>query len=167
MKKIPEIQILPHKVGPISVASLASNVALALTTDYDTEINRSILLKRVQGHFTLINGVDEEVFLIGMARGEASVTAIKNALEIVQLNNDLEQQAVVRDVLMETVRIIVHEQGNPFSGVHIDVSLGGGKGIPFDEDEGLQWFVYNLDNAAASAGSQEIIGWAVYNGIWL
>ncbi len=166
MKKIPGIQILPHKIGPVSIASLATLTAQDLTTNYDSEINRSLLLKHVRANLVIKAAVDEEFIIVGMARGEASVTGIKNALESVQLTEDLETQAVVRDVFMETLMMM----GDPASIgllVEIDVSLGGGKGIPVEEDEGVKWFAYNPDDGNLSAGSQEVIGMAVYNGIWL
>ncbi len=151
-------------MAPASVASLAANIAVDISTTYGTGLLQSFLMKKVIGTLSIKAAVAEERVLVGIARGDATITEIKAAMENSQLERDLQGQANVRVVLHETVRWL-NDEGDQI--VHLDVSLGGGKGIPFEDGDGWKVFAYNPDNGALSAGSQEILGVLTYFGVWL
>lgn len=168
MKIITEIQILSHRVAT-AVASLGSVTAILLSADIDTELVRSFLVKKVMAQFFIDGSVVDEAVLIGMARGGTSITQIKTALETIQTDRDDSKNALTKEVLMETVRIIGAglSDGSGNLVINYEVSLGGGKGIPFAATEGWTWFAYNPAGGPLSAGSQVVVGHVSYSGIWL
>ncbi len=160
------VEILPNRISATAgLPSLAAVTAVQIAGGHSTGLLQSFLMKRVTARWALKGGVDEEIILIGMARGDATVTEIKAALETTQVERNQKNQAAVRDVLFETLKIIRHEKDGGMA--EIDVSIGGGKGIPFEDGDGWQWFAYNLDNDSLSAGAQEIMGQLCYYGVWL
>ncbi len=166
MKQI--VEILTHNIAPSStVASLAANTAVVFNNNFGTGLLRSFLMKRVKALFFLKGAVAGELFLVGIARGDATVTEIKTALEQVQLERDLQDQANTRVILHDSLELITGLAADSTGMAKIEISLGGGKGIPFEEGDGWQWFIYNVDDGAASAGSQQIQGRATYYGVWL
>ncbi len=171
VKRIAEtgIQILAdHMAAGGGLQSLGAGIAIAVETGHATGLLRSFLMKKVRAAVIVQGGVADEAILIGMARGDATVTQIKAALEDVQLEDDRKTQAAKRDVLFETLTPL-HMVANTVgpNSVVIEASLGGGGGIPFEKGDGWQWFAYNPDSGALSAGSQTLIGHATYWGIWL
>ncbi len=160
------VEILPQVIGPAALGALAASTAIDIETAKATPLKENFLMKHVRASLTWLTPDAEDTILVGIARGEASVTNIKSALEDEQLNRDVKAQGIVRDVLMETVRMMHADVNGKVDDVFIDVSIGGGKGIPFEKTEGWKWFAYNIDNADLVAGG-EVIGFSVVNGVWL
>ncbi len=164
-----EIQIqVDHTAGSSGPDTLAGETASIVESGHSTGMLQDFLMKRVRAMWALTGGVAGELFLIGMARGDATVTEIKAALEDIQLERDRTTQASKRKVLHETLKLI--GAGTTTEGtlmVEIDVALGGGKGIPFEKTDGWSWFIYNVLSGAASNASQVISGQSTYYGIWL
>ncbi len=173
MKSIPKQQqsvviLRDNGAGSGGIASLAAQTAVSIESGHGTGLLSSVLLKRVHATVTIRGAVADEIVVIGMARGDATVTQIKAALEDIQLERDRKGQAAKRDVLFETVDTIqcVAIAAGP-SQSKMEISLGGGKGIPFEKGDGFQWFAYNPESGAHSAGSQTVLVDATYYGIWL
>ncbi len=159
--------LLTDKAGPLALATLDTVTALSIESTHGTAMLNAYLMKHVRAALSLETpDVDDGPFLVGMARGGASITEIKAAIENADLDRNRQGQANIRVVLFETVRMFGSTESSatgPF--IEMDVSLGGGKGIPFDEGEGWQWFIYNM-------GSQLVAGsfinlFASYAGAWL
>lgn len=150
-----------------ALGTLANVTALVFESTHGTGMLNAYLMKRVQASLTIVTAdANDGPFVIGMARGGATVTEIKAAIEMAQLDRSRQQQADVRVVLHETLRMAhFPTSGNEANIQVIQESLGGGKGIPFDEGEGWQWFIYNL-GPAQIAGAFVFLE-ASYWGAWL
>ncbi len=161
------IQILSERTI-VNLSTLNLVTALQIHAAHATGLLRSFLMKKIQYNVHLKAVTSGEGHLIfGMARGDASVTEIKAALENAQLEDDRKTQAAKRDVLFETVRSFVMD-GTGVNGMLVETisGLGGGNGIPFEEGDGWQTFVYNPDDGALTTGAQ-ILGVVSYWGVWL
>lgn len=164
------IQILAEQVVNLSVGTLASRTALLLADDFATALNEPFLLKKVRmvaTHGNMTAG-DNGKIIIAMARGTVSVASIKSAMENPAFLRNKKEQAIKRDVLFETITPMGIES---FDGTEAFfdsgmISVGGGKGIPFDEDLGWQWFIWNFSNGAFQTGSVFNLH-VTYWGIWL
>ncbi len=167
MKNI--VIILSEVNSATSIASLASLTAVSIASSHGTGLLADFLMKKIRFQYFLKGAVADETIIMGIARGDATVTEIKAALEQVQLERDLTDQANKRRVLFETLKVMTGVAANP--GGHevneMEASVGGGKGIPFEKGDGWQIFAYNPDNGALSAGAQELGGQVTYYGIWL
>ncbi len=159
------VEILAHDFD-FTVGALTANVALAGGTDYATGLLASFLMKKVEFSHFLETPDAEDLLIIGMARGDATITEIKTAIEKKQVERSKKDQANTRDILWETVRHISANSAADSMAIHQVVSLGGGKGIPFEEGDGWQWFIYNkgLNDQVAGAFVRSN---ATYYGVWL
>lgn len=170
MINIPKQQsvVILRDEGSVDLATLNTKIAVAFETSHATALLNAFLMKRVRAEIVLQDAVAQEgPILVGMARGKATIAEIKAAVEMLQLDRSRQQQADVRVVLFETVRAMFDSNSGSGRVVWtIDESLGGGKGIPFDEGEGWQWFAYNAD-ASNLTGNAFIKLQATYFGAWL
>ncbi len=131
------VEIIPDlTTTPQSVASLGAATAKIVAATHATGLLQSFLMKKVAYSCTLKGGVADELLLVGMARGDATVTQIKAALELAQVERDAKSQAIARDVLFETIRVITGTAGQTHNVIHDMVSLGGGQRNTF---RGWRW----------------------------
>ncbi len=158
------VEIIPQSARD-SLGTLAANTALAVCSQSASNtaafLAKKVIMSAILDGFT----AGEGPITFGMARGDASVTAIKTALEQAQVDRNAKQQGTARDVIWETVRNMEMIAGGK-SWVHIEVSLGGGQGIPFDVDDGWKWFVFNHSGVALTTGAVIVCDGVVY-GVWL
>ncbi len=161
------IQILTDRVTGSALGTLAGITALAVEQGHGTGLLQSFLMKKLR-IAAAVDGLAQAdgTILIGMARGDASVTEIKTALEDAQLERDNKTQAAKRDVLHETVMLLKPIGAGTTRVAEATISLGGGKGIPFEDGDGWQWFVYNVDSSALTTGGLVYLQ-ASYWGVWL
>ncbi len=164
------IQIISEQAVNVSLGTLASRTALLLLDDHASALNEPFLMKKVRitAHLTGLTAGQGLRISIGLARGGASVTQIKSALEDNLFERNKKGQAAKRDVLSESLTEVTIEN---FDGTICNfdsgmISLGGGKGIPFDEDIGWQWFIWNKSASGMTTGSVFALI-ATYWGIWL
>ncbi len=159
------VEIIPIQIRT-SLATLAVNGALIIQSAHGSAMTRAFLGKHVRMDVWLESPDAEDAILVGMSQGEASTAQIKTAVEQVQIDTDLKQQGAVRDVLFETTRVLHANVNAEAMVVRIDVTLGGGKGIPFEVGGGFQWFAYNagLDDQVSGA---VVVGEGSLTGIWL
>lgn len=162
------VEIIVESVDAFGLATLVSKTAVVVQSDHSTGLLQSFLMKKVRVAMVLKTPDAGDAIILGMARGDATVTEIKTALETIQLERDLQQQANVRMVIHELTRAFPGlESAN--GGVRVlnyEVSIGGGKGIPFEDGDGWKWFCYNLDDGDLIAGS-EVMGQNTIYGVWL
>ncbi len=151
------IQILTDQAVNISPSTLASRTALVIESTHSTGLNEAFLMKKVRGivAWSTITAGDARKLLIGMSRGTVSVTSIKSAMENPIFERNKKEQAIKRDVLMETITPVTWESFDGTEAIFDTgmISLGGGQGIPFDEDLGWQWFIWNFANGALGDSS--------------
>ncbi len=164
-----EVVILKTRLSSaLDLGTLNVGVAVQFEADHGTGLLNAYLMKKVDCE-VWIDAMDaSDTILVGMARGGASVTEIKTALELTDLDRSRQGQANVRVVLHETLRLIWRDAagGDVRQSIRIKESLGGGKGIPFDEGEGWQWFAYNAGANNQVAGALiNVIG--THYGAWL
>ncbi len=161
------VEILPMRNtdGGVALDTLAKTIAMSIESSQGSGLLQSFLMKKVAVDANLITPDSGDTIIIGMARGDATVTEIKAAVEQIQLERDLVDQANARQVLWETVRVLSDEGGFPKT-VRIVESLGGGKGIPFEDGDGWQWFAYNAGGNDQVAGAFVHLS-GVYYGVWL
>ncbi len=169
-KRTSGIQIISEQEVNISQGTLASRTALDLITDHATALKEPFLMKKVrmQVLWNTVTPVNMFRVVIGMARGDASITAIKAALEDNLFERNLKGQAAKRDVMFETITPVTIRSFDDVTGLFDTgmISLGGGKGIPFDEEIGWKWFSFNRSAGALTTGStMDVLGNAW--GIWL
>ncbi len=82
------------------------------------------------------------------------------------MKRDGVQTALSKQILWETVRLLTSNDPTDTPRARVDVSIGGGKGIPFEEDVGWQWFAYNNGGNDQVAGCfVQLMGYIA--GIWL
>ncbi len=160
------VEIIPEHIDTFALSTLGSKTAITVESQHSSALNSSFLMKRVRGNLLLKAADQGDVIILGMAMGDASVTEIKTALEQTQLDRDPPTQANTRVVLHETLTALVGRTTAQVDREKIDISLGGGKGIPFEKGEGWQWFAYNPDDGALQAGA-EVMGQLTYYGVWL
>lgn len=150
-----------------SLGTLNSLVALKVGAAYDNDqlTSRSFLVKKFMINIG-VKGITagDEGLLFGCCSGELSVGAIKAALDAIILSKDPAETGIALRVYWETIRMIPNLALN--APLSYSVSLGGGKGIPQQVDQGWQWFIYNVSGANLQTGST-IKGSVVTYGVWL
>ncbi len=159
------VDILPF-TGAAAAGTLAQGIAADLETAQSTGLLNAFLMKRVNATALMDTPDVSDTIIVGMARGDATVTEIKAAIELAQVERDAQDQANARVVLHETKRYLFASTTVDTNIVHIDASLGGGKGIPFDEGDGWKWFMYN-DGANDQVAGMTVRIMGTYYGVWL
>ncbi len=161
------VEILSDTASAAALTTLGAQTALAIEASHATGLLSSFLMKKVKASVVITGRtIGDEALLIGMARGDASVTQIKAAIEDIQLERDAKMQAAKRDVLFETLGIALPVGDGTVETYDIMVSLGGGKGIPFELGDGWQWFAYNMSSGSLTTGAVAHLQ-ATYWGVWL
>ncbi len=158
------VQILKDTTRGVDLSTLATATALSIESGHGTGLLQSFLMKKVSANVGFKGGVAGEMVIIGMARGDVSVGEIKAAMEPIQLERNKKTQAANKDVLHETLRIVNLDPTQ--APMHYEVSIGGGKGIPFEDGDGWLWFAYNVTSATLTTGALFSLD-ATYYGVWL
>ncbi len=150
------VLIYPENAN-VAIATLASQIALQLSGDYEgANLDHNTLLKKTIATAAIENKQTGSPLLVGMAYGELTVTQIKTALEFRyrpstgSLGSSIEQQAIVRSIVWDSLMVFTAED----TSKRVSFSHAGGKGLPFREDAGWQWFIYNLGNTDQSTGAR-------------
>ncbi len=161
------VEIIPFRWTPIDLGTLGAQIATTVSNPHATGLLASFLAKKLDMTVWLESPDQSDAILVGMARGDATVTEIKTAIENVQLERDGQDQANTRVVLHETMAVLAGAQ--PSSDgykVRMRVSLGGGRGIPFERGDGWQFFAYNAGQNDQVAGAF-LGGFGTVYGVWL
>ncbi len=155
-------------IGDVALSTLTGNTALIVSSNFNG-LTATFLMKHVEINLQL-EGVtaDEGPFLVGIANGNATVTEVTSAMN--EANNigpdDVTQQ------LTQDNAWVVYQKGvqamTPITSTlhHLKASMSFGKGIPWAEGSGWQWFIYNADPAALTTGAV-LKGRIRSQGVWL
>ncbi len=161
------IVIIPLRVQESALGTLGAQTSADLEAAHDTEMLSSFLAKRARVDIMVAGLTDQEGPLyVMMTRGEATQAEIASAIQTGIVRRDDVQQGEIRRVLWETARMLAPiGDGGTKAAVHIDVSLGGGKGIPFDEGQGWNWSVFNSGAQLTTGAAVSLFGSLM--GVWL
>ncbi len=146
-----------------AVNALGQDTAFILTTAYATVLTRDFLCKKIRTQLRFEDGGRQDTFIIGFCRGDMTVAQILSAL-VTELPDperytDWQNYAELNGVFWETLKMITGEDitGQDASSVlsswNDTISLGGGKGIPFEAGHGVQMFIFNASGQTAASGS--------------
>ncbi len=161
------VEIIVEAANGVALGALGSSTALIIDSTHATALLTSFLMKKVRAMVKVVGAaVGDEALVCGMARGDVTVGQILTALTGAQLERDNVGQAQRRVVAHETVTPLVPNGDGTTMTAIIEASLGGGKGIPFEDGDGWQWFVYNAGSGALTTGSTAIL-LGTYWGVWL
>ena len=75
------VEILTDKLGGATLGTLASSTAQIVEQGHATGLLQSFLMKKVKYRVTFHGPDQGNILLLGMARGDASITDIKGAVE--------------------------------------------------------------------------------------
>ncbi len=164
-----QVQILTDRASGAALGGLTGGVAVAVEQTHGTGLLQSFLMKKIKGTASIegLTAGEGAHLVLGLARGDASIGEIKAALEDAQLERDKKTQAAKRDVLHETIVAmnISAILNTRTMLIEFEMSIGGGKGIPFEDGDGWQWFVYNGGSTLTTGAT--FSSRMTYWGIWL
>ncbi len=162
------IQILPEVIRA-ALTTLGADTSLSLNTSYGSAMTKAFLIKQVR-YALALSGLTagEGPILIGFARGGLSVAEITSALATALVNpedaSNMGAFAMASTIFWETLRLISdHDEVSPLNET---ISIGGRKGIPVQEGEGIQLFAFNPTGAALTTGAA-VVGAFNLIGVWL
>ncbi len=149
-----------------SLGILASGTALLISTSADTEMTAGFLVKQVQINAGVHDLDPTDSLVVGYAQGDASIGEISVALTTVATNPfDVGEASLVTKkqiIFWETLQYLSSAE-NTINGMF---KIGGGKGIPLGEDNGIVLFAFNAGPAAFTTGAT-INGLWTLKGVWL
>ncbi len=154
-------------IGSIALGALSANTAIILASGQNA-ITATFLMK----HADLIAQVNSVTpgdgpFLIGIAGGNATVTEITTAMNEANTVGPTD----VTQALTQDNAWVVYQKGvkavRPISTTQyfLQSSMSFGKGIPWGEGNGWQWFLYNAGIAMTTGAT--VNGRIRTQGVWL
>ncbi len=159
-------------IGDIALGTLAANTALIIASG-QTSISATFLMKHIDYNIYLTNVVlDQGPFYIGLANGNATVTEITTAMNEV---NTVGPTDVTQQLTQDNAWVVYQKAVRPMKPLSIEATagnwymqsfLGLGKGIPWPEGAGWQWFIYNADSSVLTTGAT-VKGRIRTQGVWL
>ncbi len=148
-----------------ALLTLNSDTALIIDNGYGTALKRAFLIKQIRYELGLEASDGDDMIIIGMANGGATIAEIASALatKLVDPGEASAWPSFISSkvILWETVRAIPGNE--PQAVLNETISIGGGKGIPMAVNKGIQLFVFNpsansLTTGATLLGLYQIIG---------
>ncbi len=153
------IDIYPLLTTPLSLGTLNGSTSLIISSALvGSALDHKMLLKRVKIMIGLHGMTAGNVsrLIVGCAIGDISVADIQAALDLVVLKEGTvswaETQGIARRILWETVRQVVPNGDGTTGTATITTSLGGGKGIPLQENQGMSIFMANVSGNNLDTG---------------
>ncbi len=106
--------------------------------------------------------------MLGLANGSASTTEINNALNNVNPDpDDATSYAIAANKKLILYQSLLMLDGRADVVTRMETRIGSpGKGIPLNEDTGIQLFAFNYDSAALTTGAS-VKGMYTLEGVWL
>ncbi len=163
------VQLLAVRMNSDATGTLAANTTVTLNSF--TGFTRAFLCKKVIYAISAIAGAATDTVIIGCAQASASITEITSALSAMNIANpnDATNQIILdqwKVVYWDTVRVVADTGTGSHPVLNEHISLGGGKGIPFLEEDGVQVFAYNPGTAAFTTGGL-VKGLVGFMGVYL
>ncbi len=162
------LQTLALRLNTDSVGTLGANTSLKLVAL--DGLTRSFLLKKVIYAVAWNAGATGDNLIFGLAQGSATVAEITTALASMNISNPND---ATNQILLDQWKVIYYETimmvsasavGEGQSVLNERISIGGGKGIPLLEDDGVQVFAYNPSTGSVTGSFDGIVG---FQGVWL
>lgn len=164
------LQFQPLRMNTDAIGALAPDTAIALNTTLSTSVTQSFLVKQLQYAFLAHGGSAGQGVIIGVANGTATVAEIASGIRDAVVDPDDATANTLtashHSIWWETLRMVSlgnFAEGNFYNET---ISIGGGKGIPWKEDTGVQIFAYNPASGALTTGGV-IDGIICFKGVWL
>ncbi len=161
------VTILPIQIDA-AVGAPTVGTAVKIESAREATLSRAFLGKHLVLELVLDAPDSLDTLLIAMAQGLFTVAQLAAAVTSNAQRDDPVEENIAKRVLWETMVLMANDDGSGTGSKNrrIDVSLGGGKGIPFAEDRGWQIFVMNVGVNDQVAGTT-IIGHGYMSGVWL
>lgn len=159
--------------GTVNSGTLGANSAAQLEAIV-SGIGKPFLVKklRIQAYVSQATG-HNPVLCVGREQATAAEIATALATQNVDPEGDatyVTTQAARQNVWWETVRISHVNSGTGYEDDHVildlDISVGGGKGLPIQEGDGIAIYCYNPQTASFTT-AVSLIGVASVMGVWL
>ncbi len=158
----------------VSLGTLAAQTPIILTGGImSTSLAHSFLVKKIKINLHLDTVVPSEgPFYVGMAFGDATVGEIQGGLQEANTSGPHDTTQVrTQDNAFNIVQMSLtageqQVESSTVSHWNFRNEISFGKGIPFQEGQGWNWFVYNAGNGALTTGSG-INGHCQAMGVWL
>lgn len=158
----------PIRLNSDALATLAADTALIVNATFSTGLTRTFLLKFLDYHVRVVAGTPGESVIVGLAIGQATIAEIAAALtgNITDPSDavSLTTMAARAAIIWPSVRIL---DLSPTGGAKLEERIPmGKKGIPLQEENGMQIFVYNPSTSSLTTGAllNGIVG---LTGVWL
>ncbi len=160
-------------ISDVALGALGGRSAITLGSAFNGILS-TFLMKRYRIWIDLEGVTSGEgfPFLVGLARGDATVTEIAAAMNEGNTAGPGDTtQVLTQDnsfvVVQKTVRAMHRDQADlTRSHLTIDMKMPGKNGVPFLEGAGWRSFIYNADDDVLTTGAT-VQGQAQYWGVWL
>ncbi len=137
-----------------NLLTLADQTAIVLSGQYDA-LSVGFLMTHLQVQFLLKGATaNEGPLLVAMFYGASSLTDVQETITrtiIPRLQQD--RAAAQRMVLKVGIHQMMARTGGDRTA-SLKIDMGFGKGIPFPEEEGLQFVLFNDSGSALTTGAQ-------------
>ncbi len=163
------LQTLALRLNSDALGALAADASTTLVKL--DGLTRGFLLKKVIYALAYQAAATNDGVIIGLAQASASVTEISTALGAMNISNPNDATNRIKMdqwmvVYWETIRMLHPDAtGAGVLAINESISIGGGKGIPWAEDDGVQVFAYNPSTSVLTTGGL-IDGIVGFQGIW-
>ncbi len=158
--------------GTVALSTLADVTAIAIAAL--DNFTQPFLVKKIKGMISITGLAVHESAEIVLGRHDSSLAEIQDALQLTNVDPvadpnayQIEQTEAVKHVWWETRRSFRQGTGLGMVVVHIEQSMGGGKGIPIQESNGVRAYAFNgTDGAVLTTGAIAAVNLELL-GVWL
>ncbi len=158
--------IMSTLAGEVALGTLAGSTAVFLHDGADTEMKAPFLIKQVQMHAGVHNLNETDGIIIGLCQGNAVIAEIASMMLQLALSPfDVDERFLLQKkqlIFWETLTYVSLGENT----VNERFKIGGGKGIPIGEDNGINVFAFNPSATALTTGARLTVS-ATLKGVWL
>ncbi len=164
------LQQLPDN-SSITMSTLANLTALLVSSAYNGTITKTFLMKRYHYMMRLIGltASDDVMLLVGIARGTLTVAEIATAIVQQTVNPEdpitSDDQSIRSRILWQSLRLLRTVGDGTVMDLDEFIHIGARGGIPFNETEGWNTFVFNIGGTMATGAT--LFDFSIAEGVWL
>ncbi len=149
------------------LGTLAAATAVQIAAAYNA-VPRAFLLKKARVKISVTELTAGDVILVGLAYGGLSVVEIAEAIteESTTRADSPTEQAITHRLVADLAWVVDSTDSTSIIINETMSGLGGGKGIPFPEDVGWQWYAFNMTSGALTTGA-DVRSNITFWGAWL
>ncbi len=160
--------------GTVAAATLADLTAIAVAAL--DNFTQPFLVKKVRGQLAVTGLTPGESLEVMLSRHDSSLAELADAAQLVNVDPvadpnayQIEQTEATKHIWWETRRTALGAASGRGSMeiYHIDVSIGGGKGIPIAEANGVRCVAFNGNNGGALTTGATVHCNLEILGVWL